>query len=101
MVTARKMHELGLADKALPETEPVDTAPRPLTAAELIVPSNSGVRNSRSLNSDVSEADVLEVLEADVLEADLLESDVARPELDLGQVRDLVPDRDRAAHRSA
>ena len=101
MVTARKMHELGLADKALPETEPVETAPRLLTAAELIVGSSSGVRNSGSLSSDVLEADASEVLEADVLEVDLLEAAVARPELDIGQVRDLVPDRDRAAHRSA
>ena len=37
MVTARKMHEIGLADSPLPETAPVETAPRPLTAAELIV----------------------------------------------------------------
>ena len=63
MVTARKMHELGLADAPLPETEPVETAPRPLTAAELIV---------------------------------ALDSDVARPELDLGQLRELGP---RAAGR--
>ena len=37
MVTARKMHELGLADSPLPATLPVETAPRPLTATELIV----------------------------------------------------------------
>jgi len=37
IVTARKMHEIGLADSALPETPPVETVPRPLTAAELIV----------------------------------------------------------------
>jgi len=36
MVTARKMHELGLAETPLPETGPVETAPRPLTATELI-----------------------------------------------------------------
>jgi len=36
MVTARKMHELGLAQASLPETGPVETAPRPLTATELI-----------------------------------------------------------------
>jgi DNA recombination protein RmuC len=58
MVTARKMHELGLAQAPLPETGPIENAPRPLTATELIA---------------------------------ALESDVARPELDLGQVRDLEP----------
>ena len=56
MVTARKMHELGLAQTPLPETGPVETAPRPLTATELIA---------------------------------ALDSDVARPELDLSQVREL------------
>ena len=58
MVTARKMHELGLAQTPLPETGPVEAAPRPLTATELIA---------------------------------ALDSDVARPELDLGQVRELEP----------
>jgi DNA recombination protein RmuC len=36
MVTARKMHEIGLASAALPENGPIETAPRPLTATELI-----------------------------------------------------------------
>ena len=36
MVTARKMHELGLAQAELPETDPIENAPRPLTATELI-----------------------------------------------------------------
>ena len=63
MVTARKMHELGLAETPLPEAGPVETAPRPLTAAELIAAQNS----------------------------DVLDSDVARPELDLGQMRELGP----------
>jgi len=36
MVTARKMHELGLAQAELPETDPIEIAPRPLTATELI-----------------------------------------------------------------
>lgn len=58
MVTARKMHELGLAQTSLPETAPVQTAARPLTATELIA---------------------------------ALEPDVARPELDLSQVRELEP----------
>ena len=62
MVTARKMHELGLAETPLPETGPVETAPRPLTATELIT----------ALDSDVF-------------------SDMARPELDLSQVRELGP----------
>ena len=57
MVTARKMHELGLAQTTLPETAPVETAPRPLTATELIA-----------------------ALDSEVL------SDVARPELHLSQV---------------
>ena len=43
MVTGRKMHELGLAETPLPESEPVETAPRPLTAAELIVAMDSEV----------------------------------------------------------
>jgi DNA recombination protein RmuC len=60
MVTARKMHELGLAQTTLPETGPVETAPRPLTATELIA-----------------------ALDSDAL------SDVARPELDLSQVPEL------------
>ena len=58
MVTARKMHELGLAETPLPETRPVETAPRPLTATELIA---------------------------------ALDPEDARPELDLGQVRELEP----------
>lgn len=74
MVTARRMHELGLADPPLPETRPVETAPRPLTATELIV----------------------------ALDSDVLDPDVVRPELDLSQVRELGPVRDGAAHpRSA
>ncbi len=56
LVTARKMHEIGLAQTPLPETGPVETAPRPLTATELIA---------------------------------ALDKDVARPELDLSQVRAL------------
>jgi DNA recombination protein RmuC len=63
MVTARKMHELGLAETPPPETGLVETTPRPLTAAELIVDLDSAV----------------------------LDSDVARPELDLGQLRELGP----------
>ena len=43
MVTARKMHELGLADSSLPKTQPVETAPRLLTATELIVALDSDV----------------------------------------------------------
>jgi DNA recombination protein RmuC len=58
MVTARKMHELGLAQTPLPEVGPVEDALRPLTATELIA---------------------------------ALDSDVARPELDLSQVRELEP----------
>lgn len=36
LVTARRMHELGLVTEAAPEVSPVDPAPRPLTAVELI-----------------------------------------------------------------
>jgi DNA recombination protein RmuC len=36
MVTARKMHELGLAQEELPHSDPIENAPRPLTATELI-----------------------------------------------------------------
>jgi DNA recombination protein RmuC len=36
MVTARKMHELGLAETLPATTAPVETASRPLTATELI-----------------------------------------------------------------
>ena len=43
MVTARKMHELGLAQAELPETGPVENAPRPLTATELIAALDSDV----------------------------------------------------------
>ncbi|MEP7192430.1 MAG: DNA recombination protein RmuC [Actinomycetota bacterium] len=60
MVTARKMHELGLAQTTLPETAPVEIAPRPLTATELIA-----------------------ALDSEVL------SDVARPELNLSQLDEL------------
>jgi DNA recombination protein RmuC len=63
MVTARKMHELGLADTPIPATGPVETAPRPMTAAELIAAQDS----------------------------DVLDSDVARPELDLVHARELGP----------
>jgi len=74
MVTARKMNDLGLADSPLSDIEPVETAPRPLTAAELIVVSGS----------------------------DVLGPEVARPELDLGHVRELGPGRDGGAQpRSA
>jgi len=74
MVTARKMNDLGLADSPLSDIEPVETAPRPLTAAELIVVSGS----------------------------DVLDPEVARPELDLGHVRELGPGRDGGAQpRSA
>lgn len=84
MVTARKMHEIGLADQPLPETAPVETAPRPLTAAELIV-----VTNTDATNTDVSNSDVVD-------------PEAARPELDLGQVRELGAGRDAGARsRSA
>ena len=78
MVTARKMHEIGLADMPLAETLPVETAPRPLTAAELIVVSN-----------------------ADLTDSHVMDPDAARPELDLGQVRELGPGRAGAHPRSA
>ena len=89
MVTARKMYELGVADTPLPEIGPVETAPRPLSATQLI-----DVQNSDILRSDV--------LTAGLLRSDLLDPAVARPELDLGPVRELGPFRDGGAHpRSA
>jgi DNA recombination protein RmuC len=36
LVTARKMHDLELADAPLPEIAPLEVGPRPLTAAELL-----------------------------------------------------------------
>jgi len=74
MVTARKMHELGLADSPLTEAQPVETALRPLTATELIV----------------------------ALDSKVLDADVTRPELDLSQLPELGSERDGGAHhRSA
>ena len=78
MVTARKMNELGLADPPLQDIESIETAPRPLTAAELVV---------------VPSSDVLGL-------SDVLDS-VARPVLDLGEVRELGPGREDAHPRSA
>jgi DNA recombination protein RmuC len=36
LVTARRMHDLQLADEAPPSTQPIDVTPRVLTAAELL-----------------------------------------------------------------
>jgi DNA recombination protein RmuC len=36
LVTARKMHDLGLVEAVIPEVQPIEQAPRPLTAAELL-----------------------------------------------------------------
>lgn len=36
LVTARKMHELGVADEALAQTQPLEAAPRSLSAPELV-----------------------------------------------------------------
>lgn len=36
LVTARQFHDIGLGDRELASPEPVDVAPRPLTAAELL-----------------------------------------------------------------
>lgn len=36
LVTARRLHDLGLAERASARVAPVETTPRPLTAAELI-----------------------------------------------------------------
>jgi len=93
MVTARKMHDLGLADTPLPEFAPVETPPRPLTASELIV----GVPSD--LDSELTDRDVLD---SDLLDSDILGTEVARPELDLSGVRELGPGRDGGARsRSA
>jgi DNA recombination protein RmuC len=59
MVTARKMHELGLADGQPPIISPVETPARPLTAAELIT----------------------------VQDSDVMGADIVRAELDFSQVR--------------
>jgi DNA recombination protein RmuC len=84
MVTARKMHELGLAEEALPGNGPVETAPRPLTASELI----TGLGADGSSSDPGSGPDLFE--------------DLARPELDLKQVRELGPGRESGnRHRSA
>ncbi len=55
MVTARKMHELGLAQTTLPETAPVETAPRPLTATELIAALDSDIARPELELSQVPE----------------------------------------------
>jgi DNA recombination protein RmuC len=74
MVTARKMHELGLSDAQPPVIAPVETPARPLTAAELIT----------------------------VQDSDVMGADVARPELDFSQVRELGSARDKGPNpRSA
>ena len=86
MVTARKMHELGLADSSLPEIPPVETVPRPLTAAELIV----------VLNPDVLDPEV--ALDAAVARAELALGPIGG----LGPIGDLGPFRETGAHsRSA
>jgi DNA recombination protein RmuC len=36
LVTARTMHDLELVETRLPEVRPIEQAPRPLTAAELL-----------------------------------------------------------------
>jgi DNA recombination protein RmuC len=43
LVTARTMHEIGLANTPLPENGPLEIAPRPLTATELIAALDSDV----------------------------------------------------------
>jgi DNA recombination protein RmuC len=81
MVTARKMHELGLAETPLPAHGPVETAPRPLTATELIIAldANGASSSDAASHSDAgSDPDMFE--------------DLARPELDL---RELEPGKNR------
>ncbi|WP_116114414.1 DNA recombination protein RmuC [Austwickia chelonae] len=41
-VTARRMHDMGLAGKPLAEVSPVEATPRPITAAELLSAQESG-----------------------------------------------------------
>jgi DNA recombination protein RmuC len=55
MVTARKMHELGLAQTELPETDPIENAPRPLTATELIAALDADVARPELSLGDVHE----------------------------------------------
>ena len=58
MLTASRMRELGLADPPLPGTLRVETAPRPLTATELIVVPNSDVLSAGVLDPDVSRSEL-------------------------------------------
>ena len=57
LVTARKMHDLGLVEAVIPEVQPIEQAPRPLTAAELLEALDADVaRPQLDLDSEVGRA---------------------------------------------
>jgi DNA recombination protein RmuC len=49
LVSARKLSELDVTDEALPSPRPVEVAPRPPTALELVEDERSGVQGASSL----------------------------------------------------
>ncbi len=57
LVTARKMHDLGLVEAVIPEVQPIEQAPRPLTAAELLEALDADVaRPQLDLDGEVGRA---------------------------------------------
>ena len=57
LVTARKMQDLGLVEAVIPEVQPIEQAPRPLTAAELLEALDADVaRPQLDLDSQVGRA---------------------------------------------
>jgi DNA recombination protein RmuC len=55
LVTSRRMQDLGVAEEAVPVLDPVDAAPRPVTAAELLVDELDEVAGSRRDGTDIEE----------------------------------------------
>src|SRR6476469_5474881 len=57
LVTARKMHDLGLVEAVIPEVQPIEQAARPLTAAELLEALDADVaRPQLDLDGEVARA---------------------------------------------
>ena len=57
LVTARRMHDLGLVEAVIPEVQPIEQAPRPLTAAELLEALDADVaRPQLDLDGEVARA---------------------------------------------
>jgi DNA recombination protein RmuC len=57
LVTARKMHDLGLVEAVIPEVQPIEHTPRPLTAAELLEALDADVaRPQLDLDSEMGRA---------------------------------------------